>query len=318
MHPEPTAGVLEWRRDAFTGRGVIIAGARGGRPGAYGTRVPFEPITRCPFCAGHETDTPFTVLTEQMDATMPWAVRVVANRYPALRLDHPPAFGRHEVIIEAPAHTASFQDLPVANMAACLRVWRNRLQAMQDIPGLKYAYVFKNQGTAAGASLEHIHSQLIGLPEPPPTVRQECDYLKTQDSDHFSKWIATEKAASVRLIHSDAQWLAFCPYVSRMPFEAVSFCARGTRRFEELEDAACFSLAICLKPLLQALDRIANKPDYNLVLVQAPFQKSPGNYPWRLEIIPRLVVEAGFEWGTGEHINSLPPEEAAKLYREAL
>jgi UDPglucose--hexose-1-phosphate uridylyltransferase len=41
------------------------------------------------------------------------------------------------------------------------------------------------------------------------------------------------------------------------------------------------------------------------------------HYHWHLEIIPRMTNAAGFEWGTGLHINPTPPEEAAKFLREA-
>jgi UDPglucose--hexose-1-phosphate uridylyltransferase len=32
-------------------------------------------------------------------------------------------------------------------------------------------------------------------------------------------------------------------------------------------------------------------------------------YHWNIEIIPRLTNAAGFEWGTGFHINHVSPEQ---------
>jgi UDPglucose--hexose-1-phosphate uridylyltransferase len=39
------------------------------------------------------------------------------------------------------------------------------------------------------------------------------------------------------------------------------------------------------------------------------------HYHWHIEIIPRLVKVAGFEWGTGWFINPYPPEAAAEHLR---
>ena len=41
------------------------------------------------------------------------------------------------------------------------------------------------------------------------------------------------------------------------------------------------------------------------------------DYHWHIEILPRLTRVAGFEWGTGFHINPTAPEDAAKFLREA-
>ena len=63
--------------------------------------------------------------------------------------------GAHEVIVETPDHTKRFADLgagrsrraraPIA--IACYDLKRDRR--------FKYVMIFKNHGTAAGASLEH-------------------------------------------------------------------------------------------------------------------------------------------------------------------
>jgi UDPglucose--hexose-1-phosphate uridylyltransferase len=34
-----------------------------------------------------------------------------------------------------------------------------------------------------------------------------------------------------------------------------------------------------------------------------------------VEIIPKLSLASGFEWGTGAYINAVPPEEAAQRLR---
>jgi UDPglucose--hexose-1-phosphate uridylyltransferase len=40
------------------------------------------------------------------------------------------------------------------------------------------------------------------------------------------------------------------------------------------------------------------------------------HYHWHLELTPRLSRVAGFEWGSGFYINTVPPEDAARYLRE--
>ncbi|HMZ27309.1 MAG TPA: galactose-1-phosphate uridylyltransferase, partial [Elusimicrobiota bacterium] len=38
---------------------------------------------------------------------------------------------------------------------------------------------------------------------------------------------------------------------------------------------------------------------------------------WHIELMPKIVHTAGFEWGAGFYINPTPPEQAARYLREA-
>ena len=57
--------------------------------------------------------------------------------------------------------------------------------------------------------------------------------------------------------------------------------------------------------------------NYNWRLHQAPSEDHAAATGWHphLEIMPRLTQLAGFELGTGCHITTMPPHEAAKLLR---
>src|SRR5215207_7433981 len=73
----------EWRFDPLTGRRVLISPDRGDRP--------IRPTGDCPFCEGREAETPPEVLAYRHPGSAPngpgWRVRVVPNRYAAVRLD---------------------------------------------------------------------------------------------------------------------------------------------------------------------------------------------------------------------------------------
>jgi UDPglucose--hexose-1-phosphate uridylyltransferase len=85
-----------------------------------------------------------------------------------------------------------------------------------------------------------------------------------------------------------------------------------------MSHAEIHDLAPVLRGLLRRMNSTLENPPYNMILHSAPIQDHPmPHYHWHLEIIPRMTNAAGFEWGTGLHINPTPPEEAAKFLREA-
>ncbi|NLW07303.1 MAG: hypothetical protein GX039_04920 [Clostridia bacterium] len=75
-------------------------------------------------------------------------------------------------------------------------------------------------------------------------------------------------------------------------------------------------LASLLQKLLGRLQQVADDPPYNLVLYTAPLRQKESFQHWHLEILPRLTIMAGFEWGTGMYINPTPPELAASYLTE--
>src|SRR5688572_23813507 len=79
--------VTSFRRNRITGDPIVFAPERAARPRAF---LDSSSEGRCPFCRGHEADTP----PEIARAGDPWRARVVPNKYPSI----PGA----EVIIEAP------------------------------------------------------------------------------------------------------------------------------------------------------------------------------------------------------------------------
>src|SRR5688572_33392044 len=76
------AAAAEWRFDPLTGSRVLISPDRAERP--------IRPAGACPFCEGHESETPPELLAFRDPGTAPngpgWRVRVVPNRYAAVRL----------------------------------------------------------------------------------------------------------------------------------------------------------------------------------------------------------------------------------------
>ena len=145
----------------------------------------------CPFCPGHEDNTPPEILSYRETVSEPngpgWSLRVIPNKYPALRvegaLDRAPkglydkmnGVGAHEVIIETPDHACDLVDMSDNEVRDILWAYRERMLDLQRDQRIKYILIFKNHGESAGASLEHAHSQLIATPIIPRRVAEEID-----------------------------------------------------------------------------------------------------------------------------------------------
>ncbi len=122
-------------------------------------------------------------------------------------------------------------------------------------------------------------------------------------------------------------FVAFTPYASRFAFEVVLAPRVHAHEFGEIAPGLMAPLAATLVDVLKRLKLLLRDVPYNFVLHTAPntnapprgahhFMTLPYDWHWHFEILPRLSRVAGFEWGTGFHINPTPPEEAARLLRE--
>jgi len=340
----------EMRKDPVVDRWVLIAPERAKRPGDLPVALFPELPNGCPFCEGREDQTPsevFAIRPGSANANGPgWRVRVVPNMYPAVSAPSPaasgedgdrrpaqgggvgevefvslPAVGIHEVIVECPQHESSLTVMPVEHIATILATWRDRMLQIRENREAVYVQVFKNHGPAAGASLEHAHSQLIGLPRIPSVIQAELDAVERHKGQFggclFCDLIEREQSAGERLIRSTDRFTAFTAFAGRFPYETWIFPRQHNGRFEETSRAQIQGLAELLRWFLGRLDQCADRPSYNLLLHTAPFIGATADYfHWHFEFLPRLTGVAGFEWGTGCFVNPIVPEKAAEILRQ--
>jgi UDPglucose--hexose-1-phosphate uridylyltransferase len=330
--------VPELRKDPIIGRWIIIATERAKRPSDFRPKPEERLSGFCPFCVGNEGKTPPEVLAYRRPGTLPdtpgWSVRVVPNKFPALQIegglnkrgiglyDRMNGVGAHEVIIETPDHEMTLANLPMDSFTQVLQAYKDRIIDLKKDPRFQYILIFKNQGLAAGASLDHSHSQLIALPIVPKRVSEEIHganaYYLYRDRCIFCDIILQEFETMLRIVNENEHFLALCPFASRFPFETWILPKEHDVYFEDISFPFLQSLAHMLKDILQRLSRTLNNPPYNFLIHIAPFyEKDVSYYHWHIEIIPKLTNVAGFEWGTGFYINPTPPEEACKFLREA-
>jgi UDPglucose--hexose-1-phosphate uridylyltransferase len=329
--------VPELRKDPITGRWVIISTDRQKRPNDFRLeRSAASGREQCPFCPGHEAMTPPEILAYRQNggaANAPgWELRVVPNKYPALQVegtidregegifDRMNGIGAHEVIIETPDHDRSLALMSEPEIERVLWAYRERMLDLKQDHRLRYILVFKNHGAAAGATLEHPHSQLIALPIVPDFVREELEgarlHYQVKERCVFCDVVQQEGRDGQRVIQENADVIALAPYAPRFAFETWLLPKRHGARYETAPRHEYESLARLLKSVLQRLDRALEAPPYNLIVHTSPFSEEVGQlYHWHIEIMPKLTRVAGFEWGTGFYINPTPPEEAARVLR---
>lgn len=327
----------ELRKDPIIDRWVIISTDRGRRPQDYPPLPPKQNQKDCPFCPGHEDKTPPEIFafrpTNTPRNTPGWTLRVVPNKYPALMIegdldregqgmfDKMNGVGAHEVIIEHVDHTKELADLSFREVEDVIWAFLGRSIDLKQDPRFRYILIFKNQGEAAGASLEHTHSQLIATPIIPMQVQNEIrgsrDYFAHKERCIFCDAIHQNIKENVRVVMQNERFITFEPYAPCFPFETWILPKFHASAFDSLKKQDVVSLAQILKDTLMCLHFALNIPPYNFIIHTAPLHDNCEEYyHWHFEIVPRLTRVAGFEWGSGFFINPVSPEEAAQILTE--
>jgi UDPglucose--hexose-1-phosphate uridylyltransferase len=329
----------ELRKDPIVGRWVIISTDRARRPDEYKhDTVPLRSASFCPFCPGHEDKTPHEVLAYREPGSKPngpgWKLRVVPNKYPALKIegeidrqgeglyDKMNGVGAHEVVIETDAHEPQMSELDETQIERVLMAYRERIIDLRNDSRFKYVMVFKNQGAAAGASLEHTHSQLIALPVVPRAVGEEMagarKHYEYKERCIYCDIVKQELSDGRRVIYKNDHFLVISPFAPKQPFETWIIPRVHGAHYEDTPRPHFAPLANALRQALRKLGVALDRPAWNYMLHTAPFRdQEPAHfYHWHFEIMPTLTKVAGFEWGSGFYINPTPPEEAAAFLRE--
>jgi len=287
--------------DPQTGRPILLAPKRQQRPMHTGKK---KVTARCPFCRGHEDDTP-PARDEVCGSDGGWIARAFENKYPATL--------HHEVIAEGADHEEHPCDLDQATWRAALELWRRRVQAMEHEQGLAHAFLFKNVGARAGASIAHNHSQVIGLDALPPRLQLELGQQRAAGRCLVCATAATA-ADEGREVYADDALVVYAPDPPKMPFET---CLAPRDCAQDFFDADLDALAAAMRAWFGALDRALDRPDCNLWLhrIRANQLQGSERFHWHFELQPRTGQLAGLELGGDMYINSVPAQLTAQRLR---
>jgi len=334
---------------------VLVATARSMRPKKPEASAPRDTrrhVDTCPFCVGNESMTPPPIAT--YPAQGQWEIRIVENLYPVLGDDREnpnlnlglqqtiDGYGRHEVIIDHNAHGAAVHEMPESHLALLFGAYRARMEQLyRSNRRLRYVLVFKNFGPAAGASIAHTHSQIIGMPVVPDNVQMEvvnsrayfaknhrCIFCSLIDEAlTFEATLYDRESGEIRrkidvgqfVIERGEKFIAIKPFASRYEWEVHILPLGHQADFLDSTAAEHADLAHVLRRTMARLDAVLGGAQYNYFLHSVPHgDDSAGNaasFHWHLEICPRTTIPSGFELGSGLFVNTISPEIAARTLR---
>jgi UDPglucose--hexose-1-phosphate uridylyltransferase len=315
--------VAEIRIDPLNGLRTIVAPARAAREEEAGD----------PFAEGAESQTPPELYAVRPDESAPdtpgWRVRVFTNRYPALdggAAGEPgreanarifatlAARGAHEVIVNSPRPVSALAELSLDELELAMEVWRLRMRAHADAACL---HLFVNEGAPGGASRTHTHAQLLALDFVPALIARERERFgayatQTMGQQLLDDLVAEEVRRGERVVAVDGEAVLLAHYAAALPYQLMLVPRRPRMRFED-------DGPICAATLHDALTRLARRfggpPPLNLWIRTAP--RGAEHFCWRIDIVPRLATVAGLELGSGLHLVTVSPEQAAAELREA-
>lgn len=315
------------RLNLLTGRWVTIAFDRARRPADVSRRalaVEAEPRRPCPFCPGNEEATPPAL--EAYGPAGRWHVRVVPNLYPAFSGREPmsvanlgPVFtqasasGIHEVLVLSPVHEQSWADLDDAQAGLVMAALRDRFEDHARHANVRYTQAIVNCGREAGASLEHPHGQLLGIPFVPGELSDElAGFVRFGGSCLLCTTLEAESDAGHRVVHEDDSVVVICPFWSGSPYEMLVVPRVHGAHLARAAPPDLAAVGRALRSVLDHLRRRIGDLAYNVVFHTAPHHLRDDAFHWHVHVVPRVTSVAGFEQGTGVMINIVAPELATR------
>ena len=327
----------EFRQDLVSGEWVLLATGRSKKSVASRKSVEeaYQDKEKCPFEDLQESGQ--IVLWTYPDEKN-WEVAVIKNKFPAVsqglcgpESTYGPfkiqnAAGSHDVVVYRD-HDRSIYDFSISNFINMSRVYKKRFTELAEKADcMKYILIFHNHGSEAGASLYHPHSQIITTPILPPDVFHSVSgsfrYYKEHKKRVYSELLEWEQKERKRIVYENKEFIVFCPYVSKYPYEMRIFSKESHAHFNQMPDNSDEFFADALYTAIQKMKTVLGKPPFNMFIHTAPLTDEFGvntheYYHWHTEIVPHLKIDAGFEIGTGIEINVVDPDEAAELLRGA-
>lgn len=216
------------------------------------------------------------------------------------------AVGRQEVVVHSPRHVRTLGDLGVRELELVAETWQARAAAAIEA-GFPYVHALVNEGAGGGASLAHSHSQLVWLEEEPPLVRMERKAQEAAEGCLLCGVLAAEREQRMRIVEERDGVVLLCPFAGRQPYEMLAAPLKCER-----EPFAGDRLGAALVLAAEGVRRLRvaeGAVPLNLWL-------HAGGH-WHLEILPRFSILAGIELGSGYFVNTMAPESAAGILREA-
>ncbi len=323
---------MELRKDPITRSWVAVGGPDKSSAAGDGQE--------CPLCPGHAVDGGAVL---SLPPEGPWKVRVVPHFNPLYRIEGEPArkadgiydnmraVGAHEIIVETPDHNRRLAQMSEDLIETVLTAYALRIADLKRDKRFKYVTVFKNSGPLAGEDWPHSHSQITATTFMPRRILYELrasrEWFLQKERCVFCDIVRQEEKRAKRIVDSQGDYVALCPYAARVPFEVWLLPRRHNHLFEQLGPGSNLrNLAALLGRVLRRLEQVSQA--YHLVVHTAPNARhSKGealaywktiaeDYHWHIEILP-IVQARNKSYSIKEvYFNDLLPEQAAERLRQ--
>ncbi|CAA9210151.1 MAG: Galactose-1-phosphate uridylyltransferase [uncultured Acidimicrobiales bacterium] len=212
-----------------------------------------------------------------------------------------------------PAHDGSWADLDVEQVDLVMGAMRERVEAHAGVEGVRYTQAIVNHGREAGASINHPHGQLLGIPFVPRDIaEEEAGFARFVGGCLMCTTLEAEVEAGHRTVLEDDLAVVVCPYWSGTPFELLVIPRAHEAHLGRAKPADVCGVGRALRTALTVLRERLGDVAYNVVFHTSPHGHD-GEFHWHAHVLPKLTTRAGFELGTGVLINIVPPEAAADV-----
>jgi UDPglucose--hexose-1-phosphate uridylyltransferase len=252
------------------------------------------------------------------------------NRSPDGIYDRMNPVGAHEIIVETPEHVQSLARMKDEQILTVLKAYSARITDLKRDHRFKYVTVLRNSGVVAGQEFEHPHSQVVATPFVPRRIlyelRSSREWFKEHERCVFCDILRQEEKKKKRIVDNQGDYVAFCPYASRVPFETWILPRPHNPRFEDPRPVADRrNLASLLGRTLRRIHQVAL--GYHMVLHTMPntqahktsvaghWKTVASDYHWHIEILPVVVNQPKSYMIKETYFNSLAPEQAAEQLR---
>ena len=240
--------------------------------------------------------------------------------------------GADEVVIETLEHDKQLEDLRDDQIQMVMEAWRQRIEDLKRDLRFKYVSVFKDFGPFAGRAGMHAYSQVTATTFVPRRILYELraarEWYKEKERCVFCDIVKQEERQAKRIVDTQGDYIALCPYASRVPYEIWILDRKHNHLFEQPRVGSNRRhLAALLRRVLRRLRQLA--PAYHLVVHTSPNTIHPkgetatsywktikDDYHWHVEILP-IVKSRSKSYNIKEvYFNELMPEQAAEKLRQ--
>lgn len=260
--------MAELRYNPLLGDWTMVASHRQHRP--------TMPKDYCPFCPGsgkvpehyvvHKYDNDFPALMPNPPEPDP----VGSSLYRTEK-----SFGKCEVILYSPDHTATLPELSVQHIEQLIELWTERFVELSKDPLVEYVLIFENRGEECGVTMPHPHGQVYAYSQMPLKIRTELDNCKRHHQEHGTCLICEmnreEAAFAQRIIHENDDFVAYLPFFTDYPYGLFIVNKQHKTAISDFTPREKRNLAEMLKDMTGAMDCLFDKLfPYMMVLHQRP------------------------------------------------